>query len=77
MAKKPIEPTTEPATPADGTRSVPATLPDLALRICARTGMGLTICRERMAGNEDKLAELLASNDTPGILALLEPSNKA
>jgi hypothetical protein len=39
--------------------------------------MGLTICRERMAGNEDKLAELLASNDTPGILALLEPSNKA
>jgi hypothetical protein len=77
MAKKPTEPATELTTPADGTRSVPATLPDLALQICARTGMGLTICRERMAGNEEKLAELLAANDIPGIVALLEPSNKA
>jgi hypothetical protein len=68
MAKKPIEPPAEPTAPIT---------PDLALQICSRTGMGLTICRERMAGNEDKLKELLDANDIPGVLALLEPSNKA
>lgn len=52
---------------------------DLALRICACTGMGLTVCRERMAafGDDARLIELLDSKDTPTLEALLNPSNKA
>lgn len=70
MAKKPAtQPNESPAAAADQS--------DLALRICARTGMGLTVCRERMAGNEEKLSQLLDANDMAGVVALLEPSNKA
>jgi hypothetical protein len=65
------------ATPEVTTASAPTPESDLAFRICARTGMGLTICRERMAGNEDVLESLLVSNDIPAIMAILEPSNKA
>jgi hypothetical protein len=76
MAKKQSPSIAEPSESlAPETPKVPE--PDLALRICARIGMGLTICRERMAGNEEALERLLAENDVAGVAALLEPSNKA
>jgi hypothetical protein len=82
MAKKTATPEVTPevtpeATPEVTTASVPTPESDLAFRICARTGMGLTICRERMKGNEDVLESLLVSNEIASIMAILEPSNKA
>jgi hypothetical protein len=82
MAKKTATPevtpeATQEVTPEVATASAPTPESDLAFRICARTGMGLTICRERMKGNEDTLEQLLAKNEIASIMAILEPSNKA
>lgn len=78
MAKKTATPEVTPeATPEVTTASAPTPESDLAFRICARTGMGLTICRERMKGNEDVLEQLLSKNEIASIMAILEPSNKA
>jgi hypothetical protein len=63
--------------PEQVTKVTPEPESDLAFRICSRTGMGLTICRERMAGNEEVLEELLSKNEIASIVAILEPSNKA
>lgn len=78
MAKKPATPEVTPeATPEVATASAPTPESDLALRICARTGMGLTICRERMKGNEEVLENLLSKNEIASIMAILDPINKA
>jgi hypothetical protein len=78
MAKKTATPEVTPeATPEVATATAPTPESDLAFRICARTGMGLTVCRERMKGNEETLESLLMSNDIATIMAILEPSNKA
>jgi hypothetical protein len=78
MAKKTATPEVTPeANPEVATAAASTPEGDLAFRICARTGMGLTICRERMKGNEDTLESLLVSNDIPALMAILEPSNKA
>ena len=78
MAKKTATPEVTPeANPEVATAAASTPESDLAFRICARTGMGLTICRERMAGNEDVLEQLLSKNEIASIMAILEPSNNA
>jgi len=75
MAKKtPIE---TPDATKNGLRSNP--LPSLAKRLAARTGLGVGLLEEKLTAHADDAAieALLASNDLPTILGLLNPANKA
>jgi hypothetical protein len=62
-----------------GLKTVTATTDHLVSHICARTGMGMLLLKQRIEAFADnsKLTELLEANDMPSIIDLLEPSNKA
>jgi hypothetical protein len=76
MAKKtPIE---TPDATKNGLRSNPLH-PSLAKRLAARTGLGVGLLEEKLTAHADDAAieDLLARNDLPTILGLLNPANKA
>jgi hypothetical protein len=61
------------------TKTMTATTDHLVSHICARTGMGMILLKQRIEAFADNstLTELLEANDMPSIIALLKPSNKA